>query len=46
MMKIESELFGKILVELYAKKFKVISIHDAIVVLDVKQNEKVYGRSR
>lgn len=40
MMKIESELFGKILVELYAKKFKVISIHDAIVVLDVKQNEK------
>ena len=40
MMKIESELFGKILVELYSKKFKVISIHDAIVVLDVKQNEK------
>ncbi len=40
MMKIESELFGKILVGLYAKKFKVISIHDAIVVLDVKQNEK------
>lgn len=40
MMKIESELFGKILVELYTKKFKVISIHDAIVVLDVKQNEK------
>jgi len=40
MMKIESELFGKIVVELYAKKFKVISIHDAIVVLDVKQNEK------
>ncbi len=40
MMKIESELFGKILVDLYAKKFKVISIHDAVVVLDVKQNEK------
>lgn len=40
MMKIESELFCKILVGLYAKKFKVISIHDAIVVLDVKQNEK------
>ena len=40
MMKIESELFGEILVELYAKKFKVISIHDAIVVLDVKQNKK------
>lgn len=40
MMKIESELFGIILTELYAKKFKVISIHDAIVVLDVKQNEK------
>ena len=40
MMKIESELFGKILVELYAKKFKVISIHDAIIVLNVKQNEK------
>ena len=39
-MKIESELFGKILVGLNAKKFKVISIHDAIVVLDVKQNEK------
>ena len=44
MMKIESELFGKILVELYAKKFKVISIHDAIVVLDVKQNEKCTER--
>ena len=40
MMRIESELFGEILVELYAKKFKVISIHDAIVVLDVKQNKK------
>ena len=40
MMKLESELFGKILSELYSKKFKVISIHDAIVVLDVKQNEK------
>ena len=40
MMKIESKLFGKILSELYAMKFKVISIHDAIVVLDVKQNEK------
>lgn len=40
MMKIESELFGKILVELYAKKFKVISIHDAIIVLDAKQNER------
>ena len=38
MMAIESELFGKILTELYAKKFKVISIHDAIVVLNVKQN--------
>lgn len=40
MMAIESELFGKILVELYSMKFKVVSIHDAVVVLDVKQNEK------
>jgi len=38
MMKIESSLFRNILAKLYAKRFKVLTIHDAIVVLDVKAN--------
>lgn len=38
MMKIESSLFRNILAKLYAKQFKVLTIHDAIVVLDVKAN--------
>lgn len=40
MMRLESELFHKILAKLFSKRFKVISIHDAIVVLDVKANTK------
>lgn len=40
MMRLESELFHQILMKLYNKRFKVISIHDAIVVLDIKSNEK------
>lgn len=40
LMKIESELFQNILIKLYNKRFKVLSIHDAIVVLDVKLNKK------
>lgn len=38
MMRMESELFGEILTRLYNKRFKVISIHDAVVVLDTKSN--------
>ena len=38
MMKIESSLFRNILAKLYVKRFKVLTIHDAIVVLDVKAN--------
>ena len=39
MMKLESKLFHEILMKLYNKRYRVISIHDAIVVLDVKANE-------
>ena len=38
LMALESELFRKALQRLYAMGYKVISIHDAIVVLDVKEN--------
>lgn len=38
MMKIESSLFRNILAKLYVKRFKVLTIHDAIVALDVKAN--------
>lgn len=40
MMRLESELFHQVLTKLFNKRFKVISIHDAIVVLDVKANSK------
>lgn len=40
MMRLESELFHQILTKLFNKRFKVISVHDAIVVLDVKANSK------
>ncbi len=39
LMSFESKLFQTILEKLYKKKFKVLSIHDAIVVLDIPQNE-------
>ncbi|MDE6435605.1 MAG: hypothetical protein K2L07_15435 [Lachnospiraceae bacterium] len=39
MMKLESKLFHEILMKLYNKRYKVVSIHDAIVVLDVKANK-------
>lgn len=39
MMRLESQLFHQILMKLYNKRYKVVSIHDAIVVLDVKSNE-------
>lgn len=38
MMRMESELFSEILTKLYNKRFKVISIHDAVVVLETKSN--------
>lgn len=40
LMRIESDLFQKILIKLYNKRFKVLSIHDAIVVLNVKPNKE------
>ena len=39
MMRIESNIFRSILTKLYAKRFKVLTIHDAIVVLDTKAND-------
>ena len=38
MMAHESRLFNQILVECYKRNWKVISIHDAIIVLDVESN--------
>ena len=40
MMRIESDIFRSILIKLYAKRFKVLTIHDAIVVLDTKANDQ------
>lgn len=39
MMALESKLFHQILVECYKRNWKVISIHDAIIVLDVEANQ-------
>lgn len=40
MMKLESQLFREILNSLYRKRFSVLSIHDAVIVLDTKGNAK------
>ena len=40
MMRIESDIFRSILTKLYAKRFKVLTIHDAVVVLDTKANDQ------
>ncbi len=40
MMRTESDIFRSILTKLYAKKFRVLTIHDAVIVLDVKANTK------
>lgn len=40
MMRIESNIFRSILTKLYAKRFKVLTIHDAVVVLDTKANDQ------
>lgn len=40
MMRIESDIFRSILTKLYAKRFRVLTIHDAVIVLDVKANTK------
>lgn len=40
MMALESQLFHEILTLLYNKRYKVVSIHDAIVVLDVQSNRE------
>lgn len=39
MMALESELFHEVLMLLYNKRYKVVSIHDAVVVLDVPSNK-------
>ena len=39
MMAHESRLFHQILTECYQRNWKVISIHDAIIVLDVEENQ-------
>ena len=38
LMALESKLFREVLRHLYELKYSVISIHDAVVVLDVKEN--------
>lgn len=38
LMALESKLFREVLRRLYELKYSVISIHDAVVVLDVKEN--------
>ena len=40
MMRLESLLFREILNALYRKRFSVLSIHDAVIVLDTKGNAK------
>ena len=39
--KVESELFHAILNQCFERDWVVVSIHDAIVVLDVKANENL-----
>lgn len=39
LMALESKLFREVLRRLYEFKYSVISIHDAVVVLDVKEND-------
>ena len=39
MMALESELYQEVLTLLYNKRYKVVSIHDAVVVLDVPSNK-------
>ena len=41
MMRLESRLMKQILNECYAHGWKVVSIHDAIVVFDVETNSAV-----
>ncbi len=41
MMKLESQLIGKILHRCFQKDYKVINIHDAILVLNVKENANI-----
>ena len=41
MMNMESEIFQRILKKLFTKKIVAINIHDAIVVLDVPENEGI-----
>lgn len=41
MMKIESDIFHKILMQLYKKGIIAVNIHDAIIVIDVIENKNV-----
>lgn len=41
MMKVESRMIRKVLAECYKRGFKVISIHDAIIILNTPQNDSI-----
>lgn len=42
LMRLESELIREVLFECYKNKWIVVSIHDSIVILDVKENISLY----
>ena len=39
--KVESEIFHNVLSECFKREWRVVGIHDAVVVLDVQENERV-----
>ena len=39
MMKLESTLFKPIIEECWLRGWKVVNLHDALIVFDVKENE-------
>ena len=41
MMKVESSLFKPIIEECWHRGWKVVNLHDALIVFDVKENEAV-----
>ena len=41
MMKLESTLFKPIMEECWHRGWKVVNLHDALIVFDVKENEAV-----
>ena len=41
MMKVESILFKPIVEECWRRRWKVVNLHDALIVFDVKENEAI-----